>query len=118
MAVPASVSIAAALLGDDFGGCLRKLVGLTLAAILVLVLVAVVALSAVIALVRGGFDTVQRSQLVATGGAISTAPPNVAVAEVPVDQLGALASGRGLVSDWWQLPALNQFDRRYYASDR
>ncbi len=31
---------------------------------------------------------------------------------------GALSVGGGLVTGWWQMPALDQFDRRYYRSDQ
>jgi len=129
MALPASVTIAAALLGDDFGSCLRKLGALALAVLVAAVLVAAVLLSAVLALVRGGVDMLPASQLAAGGGIVRGGRPStVTFSEIPADQLavmqqvgagsGTPATGGGLISGWWQMRALDQFDRRYYASDR
>jgi hypothetical protein len=88
MAVPASIAVAAAVLGDDFGSCLRRLAALALAVLLVPLLVAAIVLAALVALVRGGVDAVPASQAVAGGGVMRGGPPSVAaLAEIPADQL-------------------------------
>lgn len=88
MAVPASIAVAVAALGDDFGSCLRRLAALAFAVLVVPLLVAAIVLAALVALVRGGVDAVPASQALAGGGVMRGGPPSaVALVEIPADQL-------------------------------
>ena len=91
MAIPASIGVAAAALGDDVDKRLRRVAVLVAAVLVIPLLISAVSVGALMALIRGGVDAVPAGQAVAGGAAMRGGSPSAAaLAEIPSDQLAIM----------------------------